>query len=447
MKRIILALLIGIPSFSSTVWSQAVMHLKILKVDPATAEIIRGAANSAKPPAADLDARLTQWRRENKISEVAEFTQALKPNPESYTFKKDTQEVRVADGEMMPTGLVLEIEPSVGYHGMVELRLAVQYSIPDRRNHIQQYKTSCSAIAMPEQWKVLTEWSSGADTLMLLARFTGIQLKAPTARDSLARNQFSCYSELLLTTAGDLKTFHRSTPATRAKAIEWLRKKGKIIHTGLLTSHNSHIAELQDCIWWIHETPQGWDTKDMGLKLRLYGQIDTLGKLIDLNVHGTWSDKDAKKPREAATFSYEFASTTGSGSTWMIESTQTSDSPFVPVLLVTPAIQVLHDTSASTAAGPESVPPGGLHSRSYPVHPSFERKMRELAGMKPLLAEGQNRVGVKDLMAPMGIEFPKGTSMAFNTSACEVLLTHHQEAHDGFQQLLKKHGLEPQANP
>lgn len=446
MKRIIPPLIIGLFLACLPGSAKPTATFRLLKTDPKTAGFIRKAIDEGLINAAEMEDRLDQLDRGGKVSEVARFTQAFSPDGEKIAFEKDVTEIKIADGELMKVGIFLEVEPHASHLGLVDLRFDLNHSVSIRKNRIDSDRTLVGLTVKANTWQILTDWGDASEATLLMAKFSGIETKANPARLDSSLREIHCRSELLLCDADDLKKFNRSTPATRAKAIDWLKGRGAMVATSGLQFRSGQKVVQQDVLEWIHDD-NGWDTAELGLTLEVEGTIGPFGKLLDLRLNASWHPRDANRPPDEPQFAFVLADAAVSGSTLVIEAKARPDEGPVPVLFVTPRTLTIHEGAEPRVSSPQSkLTQTG--SRTYLVHPAMMRKLAEAAKFNPAPAAGVVRMPMlKELLEELGMSFPESTRVMFDSSRCRVILFHNPEGHARFEAILAKHELAITSDP
>ena len=305
------------------------------------------------------------------------------------------------------------------------------------RNRIEADRTFAGTLSRAGVWEILCSWGDGGETSLLLAHFSGVKKTREPGEYERSIRELSCRSELILCAEEDLKTFARSTPATRAKAIEWLRGRGESVASSGLRASSGQITTQENILEWIHNK-NGWDTATLGLVVELECQVGPHGKLVDLQMDATWTPRDAVRPPASPRGEFRLADCASSGTTLVVEPKVRPDDGPVPVLFVTPVVHTVLEANPKPLGGSSAGRGEGIRTYQHFVHPSFRRKLAEL-----------NQVNVHDgpppqpqkLLESLGMTFPDGTRFFFTSGDCRVMLTHTAEGNALFLQLLKEYGL------
>jgi len=416
------------------------VDIRLVKTDTATAAFIRKALDEGRFTAAEIEDRTDQLIKGGKVSELARFRQAAVTSGERYEFSKDTAEVEAADGVMLPVGITLEIEPNLGPEGLVELRFAFNRQLPVRKNRIEVDQTISGAMLKENAWEIMGTWGDASESMMLMAHFSGHDAKGARYDLSDSLREITCEGELILCDANDLKTFARATPATRVKAVAWLRERGDPVATSGLRFLAGRMSSQKDVLDWIHDTKDGWHTTPLGLEIELLGQVGPFGELVELDVNASWSPRDLPKPPEPPFAEFRHAETVPAGATLVIEAKARTEKGKVPVLFLTPHVRTFRegDAEATERINPK---PGVITRTWYFVHPSFMRKLNEAGGAKANPDPGVfSPPTLEALLKAVGMPFPAGTQALFYASVCKVFLSHDSKGHAQFQAILDQHG-------
>lgn len=435
--RLFLAL-IPLTVGSGFVLAEPAVDIRLLKTDPTTAGFVRNALDEVRFTATEFEDRIDEMVKGRKVAELARFRQAAITHGERIDFKKDSDEVEIADGEMLPVGITLEIEPTFGSEKLVDLRLAFSSQRSVGKNRIEMDHTISSAMLRADAWEIIATWGDASESMILMAYFSGHDAKGVNFDITESLREITIYGELILCDANDLKTFGRATPATRAKAVEWLRERGELVATSGLRSLSRRRVHQKDALDWIHDT-NGWISTPLGLEIELQGQIGPFGELVELDVTASWSPRDLPKPPQTPFAEFRHSETTPAGSTLVIEAKTRPEKGKVPVLFLTPQVRTFREGSAKATLQIKAKP-GDITSAWYYVHPSFLRKLNEFGGANANPEPGVGSPPLKTLLEAAGMLFPAGTQATFIPSDCQVLLYHDSKGHAQFQAIVNHHG-------
>ena len=435
-------LVFGLVAAVGSVRAEPAIEIRLIRTDPAAAGIIRTAVQEGRFTATEIGGRLDKMISGGKAREIARFKQAAIASGSRIEFRKDDREFEVADGIRMPMGITLEIEPTLGPDGLVDLRFSFSNKQSARKNRIEVDSTMAAVTLKADEWQVIAAWGDASESMLLMAHVSGHEAETETMAASNSLREIFCDGELMLCDPNDLKTFGRSTPATRAKAVGWLRERGELVATSGFGVHSGQIATQKDALDWIHEIDNGWDTAQLGLEINLRGQVDPFGETVDLDVFASWSPLDARKPEETPHAEFRHGETTSSGTTIVIEAKARPEKGPVPVLFLTPHNRTLREAKAMKVSQVDAKP-GDLTTRRYPVHPSFLRKLGAEGGAQavpapPMILPAQPP---KALLERMGMAFPAGTNVVFIPSDCQILLSHNSEGHARFVDITNRLGV------
>ena len=438
MKPLFRATLISLVSGAFALQANPVVDLRLILTDPKTAGSLEKALQEGSMIPSQVEDRLDAMAKGNTLTVLSHFKQQFSPQGQRLHFDKDREDVRIADGEVMPCGIELEAEPHVGPSGLIDIRFFLDRSVPKARNRIETARTNTAGTIKSDRWDILCDWGDEKQATLLLARVTGM---TPT-KEPAAHRLFDVGmdAEIRWCESSDLKTFERSTPATYSKAVAWLMRRSKLIATSGIRMRSGQRSSQQDILQWIHDD-NGWETSELGWTLDFLTTVGPNGKLIDLQLKSQWQPKDARRPSSKPQFTFNFAETTESGTTLVIEPKTRPDSGPVPVIFITPTIRMMADAKKSTdqLKLPEEGKIGGVF---YPVHPSMMRRFAEIT--EPNANPRQGVIAQRPLMEmlqAMGMKFPAGTSATFDSSQCQVMLFNDRQGHQMFRAILHKYEL------
>ncbi len=309
-----------------------------------------------------------------------------------------------------------------------------------RKNKIEADRTTSTASLKANVWEIIAAWGTASESFLLMTHFSGVVVKEEREPPTNSLREILCSSELILCDATDLETFGRATPATRSKAVSWLRERGELVATSELRTYPGRMVSQKDALDWIHDT-NGWNTTPLGMKIDLRGHVGTAGELVDLEVAASWSPRDTPKPPETPFAEFRHAETTSTGSTLVIEPKTRPDKGPVPVLFLTPHVSTHQEGMAreTVQTGPRA---GEITWGWYSVHPAFLRKLggADVAGANPS-PHLHPSPPLRPLLGKMGMQFPSGTQIRFIDSDSQVLLIHNAQGHARFQAIINQSGL------
>ena len=413
------------------------IDLRLLRMDQRTAGLLEKALQDDAADAAMIEDKMDALVKGGTLTELARFRKAFAPQGEILAFEKGREDIKVADGEVLPGGISVETEATAGPSGLVDLRLALSRAVQEGQNRIHAERTNAASFRS-DRWDILSDWGDGKQATLLIVRFTGTETGGEAPSDRIAQVQLR--SELRWCEPADLKTFGRATDETRAKATAWLLGRSKPIATSGIRLRGGLKCVQENLLEWIHDA-NGWDTAQLGWSLEYSNSIGPDGKLIDLQLMSRWHTVDAKRPPLTPDFSYQYASTIPSGATVVIEPKTSPDIGPVPVIFLTPTLLTLAEGEKPLYA--QGLPKeGDLAIITYPVHPSLMRKLAALAAPDPKAdPHGPAGPNLRDMLQNMGMEFPAGTNASFNASQGHVVLVHYREGHQRFRAILDHNGL------
>lgn len=415
------------------------VDLWLVQTDHKTGGFLEKAIEDGTMSASKIEEKLDSMIADRTVTELARFNQRFKPNGQRLKFEKDRKPITVADGVPMPGGISIEAEPNIGHSDLVDFRFALERTVEMEKNKIHTERTNTAMTIKGNQWEIFCHWGDEKQTTLMLGRFSGVDPKADTAETRLLEVRYQ--SEIRWCESADLKKFALSTPATRSKAITWLKDRSKPIATSGLRIRSGQMSTQDNLLQWIHDSNRGWDTKDLGWGLELETTIGPQGKLIDFQLNSHFHPRDARQAPVKPEFDFDFATTTESGTSVVIQPDPNPAAGPVPVIFITPTVHVVVDAAESPSWSnlPEE---GNLGTVSYPVHPSLIRKLAEISKFNPNPKPGMiARPILKDMLEDLGLDFPAGCSAMFKASGCQVYLTHDRQGHQLFKKILDENGL------
>lgn len=326
------------------------VDLRLLRSDPKTAGFLQKALQDGTTNAAQIEDKLDAMIKGRTLTELARFKQQFSLHGERLKFEKDRKEIKTADGDIRKVGIFLEAEPDVSPSGLVNFRYVIDRSVEEASNMIETETTNTAAIIKSDMWEILSDWGDEKQTTLLIARFSGM---TPAVDPSASRvSEVRCQSEIRWCEPSDLKTFERSTPETRSKAITWLIGRSKPIATSGMRMISGQRSTQKNILEWSHgmeeihgvkaaEDDNRWETSNLGWILNFESTIDPQGKHVDMQLKSKWHPRDTKPQTSQPDFIYDFTATTTSGTTLVIEPKTRPDAGAVPVIFVTPTILIL----------------------------------------------------------------------------------------------------------
>ncbi len=94
------------------------IDLRLLRMDQKTAGLLEKALQDDAASAAGIEDKLDALVKGGTLTELARFRKAFAPHGEILTFEKDREDIKVADGEVLPGGISVETEATAGPSGL-----------------------------------------------------------------------------------------------------------------------------------------------------------------------------------------------------------------------------------------------------------------------------------------------------------------------------------------
>lgn len=377
-------------------------------------------------PTTELASRITALIAGQKIQQLARFDQVL--GEEVFSRKILTGEMRYPDSdEKIDLGVTLEAEVTLASHSRkADMRYVVEIYEKKSRDVFYQKRVNSSHVLDSDRWELMDFWKNAKETTLCLARITDYPVAKAAEPESAAT---VLHVELLEIQPEDIAQFRKSTPATREKAVAWLRGRSKLLagtlaklKPGQRSSHEDGVSSLAG---------------ERGGFTLMSDQITSRdGKEVDLTLNAQWQDPE--KPAAKEDYHFSVGETLDAGQTQLFEPSIAPNSKGpLPVMLVTAQVSL-----PTARRSPPTVPkdPGSLpeeiSTAVYPVAPKCMRVMQNTS-------EPNNRPSFREALVRRGMEFPQGTSATMSANSCEVYLTHSREGHLKFVSLLKELDLLP----
>jgi hypothetical protein len=389
-----------------------------------------------KLPPEELASRITALIDAKKIQQLARFDQAL--GKEVISRKNPTGELvcpsgngNIALGTSVEAGVTLADDSR-----KANIRLAVE--IGEKKSRTEYFlKALNSAQALNgDHWELMDLWKNSEESTLCLARITDYPVAAAGAElDSPAT---VLRVELLEIQPEDLAQFHKSTSATRSKALAWLRGRSKLLvvttarlRPGQRSHHQDLVANLAG---------------DRGGFTLASEQITSGdGKKVDITLSAQW--QDPAKPVAKEDYHFTVGETVDAGQTRLFApSIAPSGKGPSPVLLLTPQVSLPQDHPQGIAASKDpSTLPDKRSTQIYPVAAKFMRVIQDTQDNQDNQdnQDSNKRLPLMKALANRGLEFIPGASVTFSHPQCVVQLTHTRDGHLKFCELLKTLDLQP----
>lgn len=230
------ALSFGFPASAA----EPALQFRWLQTDPKTADALLNAIKANKLSANAFGAKVDEQVKVGKITEVAGFNQKF-VSGERFVLKPATGKIP----------LLMEAEATMNEAGIVDLRCVPEWT-PKTPRGSGLLRLNASTMLAPQRWHLFGRWSDAKTDSLLLACVSGLvePTPAPTAEARFARAAHPLIvihldAEWLETTAADLAKATQAPPASRAKALVWLRGRSTLIANATGTCRNAQKSLLE----------------------------------------------------------------------------------------------------------------------------------------------------------------------------------------------------------
>jgi len=380
----------------------------------------------------ELAGRITSLIDGRKLRQLARFTEQL--DSEKKVERKKTEGVlNSPDGsDQVDLGVEFECESSFS-EGNADARCRLSLSITEKESpeHYSQKILLGSKTFVGDGWELLEVWNNGKESTVYLGRISPLP---GVAKERVSQLQLR--TELLETKCDDLAQFRKSTPATRQKAIDWLRGRSKLLAAATSSGRSGEKMVHQDKLLGFYDKKVGY-LGTAGWVLTPEAYISGDGRKADLNLTATW--QNPKKPADDAKpeYRFEIGETFETGQTLLFEPTaQLSTSGQSLVCLITVTTQVTGERRDVVAERDPGTVPDKTSAYTYPVSPKF---LRILQGAP----DANQRPRLQQSLEQRGLKFEAGMAVTFRPTDCAVLLSQNREGHLAFMKLLKDLDLLP----
>ncbi|MGL5017565.1 MAG: hypothetical protein ACRDBP_05495 [Luteolibacter sp.] len=398
----------------------------ILRAANDVADPLVEAAKGKPLPPAELASKITSLIEQKKVQELARFDQIIGEGP--IRRQNLNGEMRYPDSEeKIDMGVILEAEVTLaGDFRRADLRFVTEIYEKKSRDVYSLKRSNMAHTLYGDGWELMDFWKNAKETTLCLARITDY----PVTTDAVLKSPATVlHVELLEAKPEDVAQFRKSTPATREKAVTWLRGRSKLL-AGTLTKINPGQRSSHE------DGVESLDGERGGFTLMSEQTTSGDGKQVDITLDAKWQDPE--KPAAEEDYQFSVGETLEVGQTQLLEPSiaPKSKGP-LPVLLVTAQVS-LSEIRVRESAAPKD--PGSLSENlstaNYPVAPKFTRIVQNTR-------DPNNRQSLRESLIQRGFEFPQGTSVVMSASSCTVMLTHYREGHIKFAALLKELNLLP----
>ncbi|WP_227021457.1 hypothetical protein [Oceaniferula marina] len=378
-----------------------------------------------------FDDRVSQLVKQRKLTELARFK--CKLGFKTKNMEKPAGGIRIREiNETIPMGIFLEAEATAMENGhAVHLRYSLDFR--EELNKRRYYsKNIMSATTITDRgWSVLHHWKNSSESTILLVRMQS-SIK-PTALETPEHDRaVHTDVELREVSPFDLAKFSKSTPATRAKALTWLRGRSRLLSGTTVTTHSGEKSVHQDQLQCLHNK-NGWDTAYLGFLIECEPLIWPNKDKVDFKINAEW--QDPKVFKEAPDYKFTLAETIPANQSLLLEpSTSPKKSKSALFLILTPRVQ---EGSTKIPSPPDvSTLPSGKSSVTYAISPSFMRILGKKSPTKSYLS-------CQELLTLHGMSFPEETFANYIAADGTVILHHNQDGHRTFRKILKDNKLLP----
>lgn len=398
----------------------------ILRASNETAAPLVAAVEAKMLPPAELASKISALIDGQKVQQLARFDQML--GEEVIRRQNSTGEMRYPDSdEKIDLGVTLEAEVTLaGDFRRADIRFVTEIYEKKSRDVLSLKRSNSAHLLYGDRWELLDCWKNAKETTLCLARITDY----PVTTDAEPKSPATVLQvELLEAQPEDVVQFRKSTPATREKAVAWLRGRSKLLAGTIAKIQPGQRSSHEDAV----ESLAG---ERGGFSLMSEQTTSGDGKKVDITLNAQWQDPE--KPAAKEDYQFTVGETLDVGQTQLFEPSVGGKSKGpLPVMLVTAQVTLptipLREHEAPKDPGSL---PDKISTAVYPVAPRFMRVMQDTR-------ELNNRPPLREALARRGLEFPQGTSVTMDANSCAVYLTHSRDGHLKFMSLLNELDLLP----
>lgn len=387
----------------------------------------------SKNVAADeLTSRISSLIDGRKIKQLARFTEELE-NETKIERKKPEGVLSSPDGkDQVDLGVEFECEPSLSEgNPNAPCRLSLVITEKESSEQYSRKVVLSSKTFIGEGWQVLEVWSDGKESTMYLGRISPL----PGVTEERV-SQLQLRTEMLEIKAEDLAQYRKSTPATRQKAVEWLRGRSRLLAAATCSSRSGERMAHEDKLQGFYDKKAGY-LGTAGLVLVPEAYISGDGLKADLKLIATWQNPKKLADDAKPDYHFEIGETFETGQTRLFEPTaQPSTAGQSVVCLLTVTTQVTGERRETAGERDPITVPDKLSTFSYSVSPKFIRIVQGGSSR-------EQRPRLQQSLEQRGFKFDRGMSVTFHSVNSAVLLTQNREGHLAFMRLLKDLDLLP----
>jgi len=399
----------------------------VIRTDNKTADSLSKSISEKSLSQEVISEKISELIKKEKIEELAKFQEKLS-SLESKKMKTHTGDMKVPDvDEVVAMGVDLEAVAALHKDQQkVDARFALTiYEKVKKRRATYSNKTLHTAQTIDgEGWHILHYWRDSQTTTLFLAHFNHTSDKKAQPNHPIAINDVELYE----ISPHDLIKFNKSTPATRLKALAWLRGRSTLLSQMTLPSRSGERLVSEDQVVSMTR-PEAYYS---GFVIDLETVIGTKQQEADYIISASWQNRDQLKAEPEYTF--KFAKTVPFDQSLIIYPTsQPKDDKKSVIMIMTPGCLRSSAPLQSKITDKDKPILEKKSSRVYAVKPSFLR----------VLSLGDRR-STKDILTSHGMTFPDGTFVNFMTRSCTIVTILNKEGHLALQKILSEHDLLPE---
>ena len=192
MRKFLTLLLLGLVYGIKLAGAELALDIRLVKADLVTSEFIRNAVDGQQFTPAELEERLDQLVASRRVTELARFRQAEVVSGDLIEFVKNPAEIEVADGIKIPTGIKLQIEPTLGLGGLVDLRLGFSSEESVKKNKIEVTRSYSSQTLTTNVWELIAAWGDASESVLLMTCFSDDVVKEEHESDTETLRELFC---------------------------------------------------------------------------------------------------------------------------------------------------------------------------------------------------------------------------------------------------------------
>ncbi|MFC7338283.1 hypothetical protein ACFQY0_13900 [Haloferula chungangensis] len=331
--------LLGILLFSATITTALGKPEGLfwfLRTNHTTAEALRKSISENTLPSDQFEQKIDSLIAQNTVTELAKFDGALE-DQKKVSHEKSTGEIEIKEiEEVIPMGIRLDVAANISIKGPL-IDLAYQASIQEKDKRLQwnKYEATSAATFIGNRWHCIHYWRRADEVTLLLTRLSSI----PEAEGITSSNVSTLHLnyELLSVSPADLAKFGKSTPATRSKAIIWLRGQAEVLDETRITCRSGEKGTHMHSLDVLTEDNDLWDTWNLGSTVSIETNIAASGLTANLVLEASW--QDPKKSQPEPDYRFEVRKELKTGVTELIHpSSKPAKTDSEIIILITPEI-------------------------------------------------------------------------------------------------------------